>query len=80
MISTRIVIKILSLGLCLVAILLAFKAFMCMNVIRTIDNPYEPHNVAKVVGSLNNIAVILILPLLLCLIAIAILIVWYLVM
>ena len=54
--TTRILIFLLSIILVMVSLGLATKAFMCMNVIRTIDNPYEPHNVAKVVGSLRNIA------------------------
>jgi len=61
----------------MVSLWLGALAFRYMSTTKTIDNPYEPISVTKVISALNNVGVILILLVVCLVLAICILLVYY---
>jgi len=66
----------LSLVLLAIFVITVCGIFINMNCVNDIDNPYEPHNVSKVVGALNSIVILLFICVILCLVSEIIAITW----
>jgi len=61
----------------MVSLWLGALAFRYMSTTKTIDNPYEPISITKVISALNNVVVIPILLVVCLVLAICILLVYY---
>jgi len=73
----RIILLIILYGLMITSLWLGALSFRYMSTTETIDNPYEPISVTKVISALNNVGVILILLVVCLVLAICILLVYY---
>ena len=73
----RIILLIILYGLMMVSLWLGALAFRYMSTTKTIDNPYEPISITKVISALNNVVVIPILLVVCLVLAICILLVYY---